>query len=319
MKFSEQSGIKPKSLKERFRPNVDGVPEGDEPLIMRREPFDADSQPIEIAMDDIGEADEYLGGDRLSRRKKKDKEFLDLLLLVLAVENDIARLQAIIEFHEEKMSLIARLIREARDLLTELQEREEALKEVLDQFREKGSFNLDGNGALKNRKAEAALQAYEQKTGKLIDRNNPGSYALVQAALEDVRVEEVKIEAGIEADQEDYERHKAKRDEALEIKEALQSGDPSRQQHGLDRMKELGYDQKIESSVNSLTTDLGKQESAILKEAGLVESDLMQDSFYFRFPPIKDDFQKSATGELSKQEPIAEPSLKNKPLGIAPR
>ena len=297
---------------------------GGHPVTNReREREDIENAGIAAIMENDGEGGEngHPGQKRHSRKKKRDRDFIDLLLLLAVIENAIARVQAIIDFHEEQMEQIARHIMEAQEILDGLKMQEESLRDVLEKFRENGAFELDENGALKNKIAEKALRAWERKTGRPIDRTDPGSYLLVLEVLADIEAEEGEIETGIKADQEDYEHHKAERDKALEIREALESSDPERRRQGMERMNELGFHQGIETAKNIAEADLNRETRAQgMERAGLIEKDLAQDAFAFKFPPLRSDFDKSVIGNAEPEaETVIEAGLKQKSPGIMPR
>ncbi|MBI1227787.1 MAG: hypothetical protein GC192_21310 [Bacteroidetes bacterium] len=256
--------------------------------------------------------------------KKKWQKFVYYLLLRQAIEKALARVQEIIEFHQTQMEVLAEIIRDARFKLMELDEQGKALMAELKRFRETGRFDLDGNGKLKNARAKEAIAAWEEKTGVRLDLTSPSSYLGVLEAAKDIEIQQAEIKAGIEKDERDYQYHKAKRDEAIEIKKDLESGDPERCRQALERLDSLGNIQRLGTAENSLTSETeidNKQKQEILSQMELTNRDLAQDGFTFNFPPLQSEFNRSVINDgknLTSKKP-ENIELKTTPSGPSMR
>jgi phage host-nuclease inhibitor protein Gam len=182
--------------------------------------------------------------------KQRWQRFLGHLLVQRSIEEAIERAREIIGFHQSQMDILAELIKEGREKLTELFEHKQALKQQIDHFRETGRFDLDENGRFRNSRAEEALAAWEEKTNSHIDLHSPSSYLSVLEAASDIEAQEAETKQGVERDEEDYRYHKTKRDEAIEIKDDLKSGDPVRCQQALERLENIEGRESITTARN---------------------------------------------------------------------
>lgn len=247
--------------------------------------------------------------------KQRWQRFLGHLLVQRTIEDAIERAREIIEFHQSQMDILAKLIKEGREKLTALLEQKQALKQEIDRFRETGRFDLDVGGRFKNEKANEALSAWEEKTGSQIDLNSPSSYLSVLEAASNIEAQEDEIREGIERDELDYQYHKKKRDEAIEIKQDLESNDPKRCRNALERLENLESYQRLITTENSLTSEPeigGNLKNQILEKMELTKEDLSQDGFSFNFPPLQNDFNRSVINDGNTQttKDLEKPELK---------
>jgi hypothetical protein len=247
--------------------------------------------------------------------KQRWQRFLGHLLVQRSIEEAIERAREIIEFHQSQMDILAELIKEGREKLTALLEQKQALKHEIDCFRETGRFDLDKNGKFKNPIAEQALAAWEEKTNSQIDLHSPSSYLSVLEAASDIEAQEDETKEGIERDEEDYQYHKTKRDEAIEIKNDLESGDPERSRNALERLENLESNQRLITTENSLTSESEistNHKNQILEQMELTNEDLAHDGFSFNFPPLQNDFNRSVfnDGDAPTNKVSEKPELK---------
>jgi hypothetical protein len=321
-------------LKEGFnfssaRQSLNGNPVQDATHEQEKVQLKADSiekKEIQSLLRDMGgeaevSADDALGSKtrRLDIKDKIQKQrwwrLLSYLQMRQAIEAALEKVQALIEFHQSQMDTLAELIKEGRDRLAELLEQKSALLQEVDRFRETGRFDLDENGKFKNEKAKQALAEWEKKTGVQLDLHAPSSYLGVMEAVKDIEAEETETKSGIEKDEQDYQYHKTKRDEAIEIKNDLESDDPERRKNALERLENLECNQRVLTTENSLTSEAeisDNQKHQILRQMELTDKDLAQDGFSFKFPPLQADFNLSVldAGKAPTNKEPEKPELK---------
>lgn len=259
-------------------------------------------------MDGEGEvsADDAQGSKtrRLDIKDKIQKQrwwrLLGYLQMRQAIGAALEKVHALIEFHQSQMDILSELIQQGRDRLAELLEQKLALLKEVDRFRETGRFDLDENGKFKNEKAKQALAEWEEKTGVELDLHAPSSYLGVMEAVKIIEDEEAETKAGIERDELDYQYHKTKRDEAIEIRDDLESGDPVRCQQALERLEKIEGKERLIITENSLTNggEINKQQKTeLIMEVDMGEIDLANDGFTFNFPPLQSDFTDAAKND----------------------
>jgi len=258
-----------------------------------------DEDEIEDKVADINsKPDQKEASDKAER--KKWWRFLQHFLIQKETERALARIQEIIEFHQAQMDILAEMIKLARNSLNELDEQRQALMREIQRFRETGQFDIDETtGQFKNAKAKEALTDWEEKTGRKIDLSDPSSYLDVMEAAADLEAQEAEIKETMERDERDYEYHKTKRDEALEIKSDLESGDPERCKLALQRLENLDSNQRAFRVENALTSESkidSSQKKVFLQQMNLTEEDLALDGFSFNFPPLQASFTDAAKG-----------------------
>lgn len=246
-------------------------------------------------------------GSKTRRLDIKDKiqkqrwwRLLSYLQIRQAIEAALEKVQALIEFHQSQMDILSELIKEGRDRLAELMEQKLALLKEVDRFRETGRFDLDENGKFKNEKAKQALAEWEEKTGVQLDLHAPSSYLGVMEAVKNIEDDEAETKAGIERDELDYQYHKTKRDEAIEIRDDLESGDPVRCQQALERLEKIDGKERLIITENSLTngSEITKQQKIeMIMEVEMGGMDLANDGFTFNFPPLQNDFTDAAKND----------------------
>ncbi|SNY59408.1 hypothetical protein SAMN06297129_3755 [Pseudooceanicola antarcticus] len=113
-----------------------------------------------------------LANGNTESEKKKRERTAALMRSVAAIEAQLAKLY---ERRDQLMSEIDQLEQEIEKLDQELDHLDDAIARL-----EKGEeLGLDENGALKDKQLETALQEYERRTGKKVDRSD--SDALLQA------------------------------------------------------------------------------------------------------------------------------------------
>ncbi len=113
-----------------------------------------------------------LANGNTESEKKKRERTAALMRSVAAIEAQLAKLY---ERRDQLMSEIDQLEQEIEKLDQELDHLDDAIARL-----EKGEeLGLDENGALKDKQLESALQEYERRTGKKVDRSD--SDALLQA------------------------------------------------------------------------------------------------------------------------------------------
>ena len=232
-----------------------------------------------------------------SKKKKRDREFSDRIILE-TIRQTLNRLQEIITFYQEQMDRLNEQIQKDQKQFDQLEFERLVLEGELEKFREAGLFDLDEYGRLKNTAAENIIHAYEQKTGITIDRSDPESYGEILRILMEIETEQQIFKDQIEKDQEQYEVFKAKRDEMIEIKEALESGDPSIQQTALLDAKNLSYHfaQKHRLDDKPIPITALQEDADIMGMKQIIQDTegTTYDDFSFGFPPLQEEFSKMA-------------------------
>jgi hypothetical protein len=174
-------------------------------------------------------------------QKRNEQDFADLLFQILILES-IARLDAMIAMHEEQMAAILKEIQAKNEALETLDRQHEVIQGELEYYEEHGLFDLDEDGRLKNKEAEAIITDWEARTGQTIDRNDPGSYGLVLTILKQIDDRRIALREDIDGLSTQYENHKQQRDKALQLKEKLLSVDPGVQEQALQDAHHLIQD-----------------------------------------------------------------------------
>lgn len=227
----------------------------------------------------------YLEGkDSSTKKKKKDKWFQEMILRIM-IRNSIRRLQEIIEYHRLQMETLAEKMDAIQNQLNELIEEEKTLREVLENYRDEGAFELAGPGRLKNEIVEMSLQKWEAQAGQKLDRSGIKTYMAMLKILEDNEAQQLAIESDLGQTEIDYNFHKKQKDEAQEILNDLESGDHERCQNALHRIDTMSFEQEVELALNiHEQSEPNKIEG---QEKGLSKEDAGWDAFSFGFPPPK--------------------------------
>lgn len=219
------------------------------------------------------------------------------------IQNAQRKIAETLEYHQTCMERFDRRIDEIQTLLDDLLETGRAIDAELEYFIKQGVFDLDESGHFKNEKVEAALQEWEARTGQTIDRKDPSCYLTLLEIMQKTENRKDELERNREKNQKDYEYHKTKREEALQLKEMLNSDDPAQIERALQGINELQNDLKIETvmAVSAENPNPGNGHE-ILSRAEVHEQVLAQDGFAFNFPPVNIEFDKAAPGDKHKTD-----------------
>lgn len=246
-----------------------------------------------------------------SKKKKKDQAFMAMILRE-SIRQALIQINKIIEYHQTRIEEILKFLEETQTFLQELDKRHQSLEAELKFFQDKGLFDLDENGRLKNSKTEEILAGWERKTGKLIDRKNPASYEALLNILVDIEEHKIELRQGIENYSAEYEYHKAKLDEALQIRDDLENGDTMQMQNALLKFESFTNDRE-----RSFDDSSYKEADSATKNDNQIEPyellyDKTNNDFSFGFPPLKNNFTDAATdpGESAQNSAIKEQPMK---------
>ncbi|MFM9949457.1 MAG: hypothetical protein ACKV1O_16085 [Saprospiraceae bacterium] len=243
--------------------------------------------------------------------KKKDQALWNLIYQQ-TIENALKSINEMEAYHQERMEWFTRQLNEIRLLLEELSATGQALNQEQHFFTEFGKFNLNENGHFKNEKTEAALKAWEARTGKPVDRNNPACYLTLLEIGQDVEIQIGELEQTQAGHQQDYERHKANREEAGRIRDMLESDDPEQIELALEKMEHLQNDLRVEMTLAVPAGNLKLvNEQPEPGQIEMKEQARAQASFAFDFPPLHAAFDRATlnespeTGQTRSENPIA--------------
>lgn len=241
--------------------------------------------------------------DKLARlkAKKKDKPFWDYLWII-AIRQSLDRINEIIQDLQERMEELLEKMAKAEEELEELDRQHEILEEELAYFQENGLFDCDENGQLKNPEAEAILQAWEQETEQKIDRTNPASYRAILRVLVEIDQGRAILQYGLRKDASEYEHRKQQLEEAIEIRDGLQSSDKAINRNALADFEQFmdGYDPEFTYGPQ-MQNDMALESDPLFEE-GLEElPDSLAGEFSFGFPSIKEEFRQSASVEETNE------------------
>ena len=128
--------------------------------------------------------------------KKKTKEALRNLLTDQIIKQHLKDAQELGDLLRTQLDILNERIREDKDRLEKVIEFKQALERIRQQLQETGQLELDENGELKDKQAEAAIREYEKKYGIKIDRENLSDELLFQI-LRDFEEQEYQLENGI--------------------------------------------------------------------------------------------------------------------------
>lgn len=179
----------------------------------------------------------------LQQAKKKEKSQFSNLLLQLSVERALDRVDHLISFYQEQMEFLLDQIQEHQERLEILQEQNDALENLLDQYRETGQVNWKSPGQLQNPAANDALQAYLQSHAT--DLETADVYLLLLNVQANVQEQTEAIEQSIGEDSNKYELYQFNWEQAQAVKEDLQSGDPQLQVAALEALSTIEKDMQI--------------------------------------------------------------------------
>ena len=243
------------------------------------------------------------------REREQRREFERILRYF--VEKALHRLNEIIRYHFEQMERLLEQIAGDRERLEELDRQEQALKAVIAKYQQTGEIDLDKDGRLDNKHAEAAVREYEERTGKKVDRSDPAIYALLLGVLMNVQQGREQARFDIEENTKRYEHHKKQKEKAEAIKGELESGDPGRCQKAILEMENIGIDQRYDV-VNQIAKETPEYEAhkLLTGPTELVDKETEGEEFSFGFPALRDNFSEANAGE-NKKEPL---QPENRPL-----
>ena len=112
----------------------------------------------------------------------------------------IAQMREQIIYHEKQMERFAESIRRGLLELEDLNIKIAALETLRTDFEERGIFERDEQGDLKNKAAKDALKKWERKTGKTIDLDDPASYFIIAEIIKDLETRRRETKQQIERD-----------------------------------------------------------------------------------------------------------------------
>ena len=251
------------------------------------------------------------------KKKKRNRDFFEFLFRE-AIRKAVANLNDIIEFHEKCLAELLEQMDKANRTLEELDRQHDILESELEYFKDMGLFDLDENGRLKNKEAEAIIAAWEEKTGETIDRSDPAAYETIFGILVEIEEQRIQLKRNLNDYTAEYEYHKEKRDDAIQIRDDLKSGDPVRTRNafqkyanhfsGLEDVPKNPSVKKIESLADN-NEDLENLE---------IPPEYMDEDFSFGFPPLQENFGQAVTDQAQSSQSSHHKSevTKTKPLSI---
>lgn len=192
------------------------------------------------------------GGSALDafEKRRRDDAYFQIIL------DQIDALNARLADIEVRIKEITQAMTEIEDEIRDNERAIEALQSAINYRRQNGSFDLSEDGErLADPVAEAALRAYEQRSKKRIDRENPENLALIQQILEDAIAARRDENAQLQQRYDDYEIKFQKLDnERQNVRQALK-----------DKLAERDATQAVE-------TDIAEVKSDMVSDTGLNES-----------------------------------------------
>jgi hypothetical protein len=217
------------------------------------------------------------------------------MLLRESIRQARIQLNEIIEYHQNQIEKILKLLEETQGLLQELDDRHRTLEAELKYFQDNGLFDLNENGQLKNNKAEEILAGWERKTGEIIDRNDPASYEIMLNILVNIEGRRIERRQDIENYSAEYEFHKAKLDEAQKIRDDLQSGDSTKIQSALLNLEAFNAEPQFLDAENPVFGNPDQRIEDVNLDNPNWTPEQKDDEFSFGFPPLKDNFSQAVT------------------------
>ncbi len=234
-----------------------------------------------------------------SKKKKKDQALIDLILKE-DIRKALIRINEIIEYHQEQIEEFLRKLEQTQLILEKLDEQHQMLKAELNYFQENGFFDLEENGQLKNAKVEEILSAWESKNNKSIDRNNPGSFELMLNILLEIEKQRIELKENIDNYTVQFEHHKIKLDEALQIKKDMESGDTEKQLNALVKYDQVFKDFDVKGGLRSV-------QKPNVKDVGKI----IEDEFLSAFPSMQEVFSKAVSSDGKTEKENSPKSINN--------
>ena len=224
------------------------------------------------------------------KAKKRDKDFMDWLLRE-AIRQSLRQINEIIDELQKQIKDLLERMTEVEEELAKLDEQYETLESELEFFQEKGLFDCNEYGRFKNPETEAILIAWEQETGQKIDRTDTASYEIILQILVDIEQRQIILRNGLKKDAAEYEFRQQQLDEALQIREDLQSDDKMLNRNALYDFEGFinGYNLGLETaSQNEIEVT---SENDLLVKEGLDElPENLDTDLSFGFPPLQKNF-----------------------------
>lgn len=243
-------------------------------------------------------------------RKEKGEDWLFDFILWEIIKNILHDLQQLIEYHQKEMDRLLVRIAQNHDRFDELEHDRLLLDEQIKVFEKQGFFELDEQGRLKNKEAEAVLSTWEERTGQQIDRSDPSAYGAILNIVMEIENEQAVIRQEIERQELEYEYHKEKRDEAIQISEELKSEDLQIQVTALSKaeilLNNFAQEQTPQSRYISPVSQNNISKTPNLANLGLDEPLDEGDNFSFSFPSLQNDFGNAAAAKANNQNPVSE-------------
>lgn len=243
-------------------------------------------------------------------KKNKDDAFFDFLLRE-SVRQALLEINEIIALHQKQLEELLQEINDTSDALNLLDKQHYLLEKELKYFEDNGFFDLDENGELKNKEAEAIISDWETKNGQTIDRSDSASYETIFFILVSIEEERVQLRGNIKNYTTAYEHHKQQLEEAEKIKAGLESDDPDQNVKALLEFEKLknGFGHGFENNISEKEELLVEVKNEI--ELLETDSENLDEDFSFGFPPLQNDFTNAVTANKNLSET---PSIKKTSL-----
>lgn len=253
------------------------------------------------------------------KKKKRGRDFFEFLFRE-AIRKAVANLNDIIKFHEKRLLELLEQMEETNRELEDLDRQHDILESELEYFQDMGLFDLDDNGRLKNKEAEAIIAVWEKKTGETIDRSDPAAYESIFGILVEIEEQRIQLKRNLNDYTAEYEYRKQKRDEAIEIRDDLKSGDLERIQAGLTNFEQFinFHEEAFQDLTTERINDLPEIDEMF--EDLEVSSENLDEDFSFGFPPLEKSFAEAVTDQALQNQPHkSNPELtKHKVLPMKP-